>query len=233
MAGAGYKTFTAGEVLTASDVNTYLMQQSVQNYGGTAARSSAIPTPSTGMVSYIGDDGNGVSQIQAYNGSSWNTMGGLVLVKTQTIGTGVSSVTVTGAFSSTYDNYVIAINGGTASTTGGITMQLGSTNTGYYEARPGVAISGGTYVGNVTNNGTAFNIGSYSTTGKQCFDTLLNPFNSTETVHFSGSYSNGTTQMNSSNGYLNNQVSYTAFTVAATSGTWTGGTIAVYGYRKA
>ena len=35
MAGAGKKTFTAGEVLTASDVNTYLMEQSVMYFGGT------------------------------------------------------------------------------------------------------------------------------------------------------------------------------------------------------
>ena len=42
--------------------------------------------------------------------------GGLVLVKTQTIGTTVSSVEVTGAFSSTYDNYKIIVSGGAGST---------------------------------------------------------------------------------------------------------------------
>jgi hypothetical protein len=34
-----------------------------------------------------------------------NAYAGLILVKTQTIGTAVSSVTVTGAFSSTFQNY--------------------------------------------------------------------------------------------------------------------------------
>ena len=54
MAGAGKKTFTAGEILTASDTNTYLMEQTVMYFAGTAARASAIPTPSTGMTTYIG-----------------------------------------------------------------------------------------------------------------------------------------------------------------------------------
>jgi hypothetical protein len=34
-------------------------------------------------------------------------------------------------------------------------------------------------------------------------------------------------------GYLNDATSYTAFTITASSGTMTGGTITVYGYRKA
>ena len=72
MAGAGKKTFTAGEVLTASDVNTYLMEQSVMVFGGTAARSSAIPTPSEGMVSYRTD----IDIVETYNGSSWIGLGG-------------------------------------------------------------------------------------------------------------------------------------------------------------
>ncbi len=72
MAGAGFKTFSAGAVLTAAEVNTYLMQQSVMLFGGTAARASAIPTPSAGMVTYISD----VAQLQYYNGSAWTQVGG-------------------------------------------------------------------------------------------------------------------------------------------------------------
>ena len=43
MAGAGYRTFASGEVLTSTNVQTYLMDQAVQVYAGTAARASAIP----------------------------------------------------------------------------------------------------------------------------------------------------------------------------------------------
>jgi hypothetical protein len=67
-------------------------------------------------------------------GLKWTTVpAGLTLVKSQTIGSAVTSVTVTSAFSSTYDNYLITIDGGTASGDAGLFMTLGSTTTGYYK----------------------------------------------------------------------------------------------------
>ncbi len=72
MAGLGRKTFTAGEVLTASDTMGYLMDQAVMVFAGTAARSSAIPSPSAGMVTYVSD----LAQLQNYNGSAWVAVGG-------------------------------------------------------------------------------------------------------------------------------------------------------------
>jgi hypothetical protein len=64
---AGKKTFVAGEVLTAQDVNDYLMDQSVMNFATTAARASAIPTPTDGMVTYRQD----IDSMEAYNGTAW------------------------------------------------------------------------------------------------------------------------------------------------------------------
>jgi hypothetical protein len=64
---AGKKTFVAGEVLTAQDVNDYLMDQSVMNFASSAARSSAIPTPTEGMTSYVADD----KRIEAYDADGW------------------------------------------------------------------------------------------------------------------------------------------------------------------
>lgn len=78
MAGAGLKTFTAGEVLTASDVNTYLAQQTVQVYAGTSARSSAVPTPSEGMVSYLSD----INIVESYDGANWNPIDSTINVRT-------------------------------------------------------------------------------------------------------------------------------------------------------
>lgn len=51
--GSGFKTFTAGAVLTASDVNGYLMQQAVTTFANEAARDAAISAPVEGMVAYI------------------------------------------------------------------------------------------------------------------------------------------------------------------------------------
>ncbi len=74
MAGAGYRTFQSGEVLTSTNVQTYLMDQAVQVYAGTAARSSAVPSPSTGMVAYSTATG-----LQVFNGSAWVNVGSQVL----------------------------------------------------------------------------------------------------------------------------------------------------------
>jgi hypothetical protein len=71
MAGAGYRTFQSGEVLTSNNVQTYLMDQAVQVYAGTAERGSAVPTPSTGMVAYSTATG-----LQVFDGSAWADVGG-------------------------------------------------------------------------------------------------------------------------------------------------------------
>jgi hypothetical protein len=63
------KEFEAFTRLDASDVNTFLMDQSVMTFAGTAARGSAIATPVEGMAAYL-DDSNVVS---LYDGSNWKT----------------------------------------------------------------------------------------------------------------------------------------------------------------
>jgi hypothetical protein len=65
------KVFTAGEVLAAADVNSFLMDQSVMSFAGTAARGSAIGTAVEGMVTYLEDS----NLIQAYNSTAWTTVG--------------------------------------------------------------------------------------------------------------------------------------------------------------
>jgi hypothetical protein len=66
MAGAGFRSFTAGEVLTSANVQDFLMDQAVMNFNGTAARGSAVPSPSAGMVAHVG---GGTATI--YNGTAW------------------------------------------------------------------------------------------------------------------------------------------------------------------
>jgi hypothetical protein len=70
MAGAGFKDFTAGDVLTASDVQTYMMDQMFMVFAGTAARGSAIATPSEGMFTYLKD----TDTIEYYDGSDWTAL---------------------------------------------------------------------------------------------------------------------------------------------------------------
>lgn len=66
MAGLGYKVFTAGEVLTAANVNGYLMQ-GVLVFDDATARTAAIGTPTEGMVAYLKD----TNSTEYYDGSAW------------------------------------------------------------------------------------------------------------------------------------------------------------------
>ena len=73
MAGAGYKLFSTGDVLSASDVNTYLQQQTVMVFASAAARTSALTSVlSEGMLSYLKD----TDAVEKYTGSAWTSVGG-------------------------------------------------------------------------------------------------------------------------------------------------------------
>jgi hypothetical protein len=61
------KVFTAGEVLAATDVNNFLMDQTVMTFAGTAARGTAIPTPAEGMYAHLND----TDTLTYYDGSAW------------------------------------------------------------------------------------------------------------------------------------------------------------------
>jgi hypothetical protein len=61
------KTFIDGDVLPASDLNNFLMDQSVMTFATAAARSTAIPTPTEGMVSYL----ESTESLDFYNGTAW------------------------------------------------------------------------------------------------------------------------------------------------------------------
>ncbi len=109
--GAGFKTFTAGSILTASDVQDYLQDQAVMVFGGTAARSSAIGTANfeEGMLTYLTD----VDKLQVYTGASFEDVypaaastQGLTLINTTSF-SGVATQSINDCFSTTYDNYKI------------------------------------------------------------------------------------------------------------------------------
>ena len=61
------KVFTAGEVLAAADVNSFLMNQAVMTFAGSAARSSAIGTATEGMLTYLAD----TDTFQFWNGTAY------------------------------------------------------------------------------------------------------------------------------------------------------------------
>ena len=166
------------------------------------------------------------------NASDMNAVG-LWLVKSQTIGTGVSSVTVTGAFSADYDNYRIIVAGGVGSTAStSMRLTLGASATAYYGnlVYYQYAVAATNYAQD--NNAARFSF--VANAGSNQFATsfdLLNPFLAKWTVvkdaawvanNAAGDYS----------GVHQSAVSYSAFTLTPEIGTLTGGSIRVYGYRN-
>jgi len=95
MAGAGFKDFVDGEILTATQVDTYLMQQAVMVFDDSAARTTALTSVlAEGMITYLKD----VNAVEKYDGSSWSAIG-VGDIEGVTAGTGLtgggSSGTVT------------------------------------------------------------------------------------------------------------------------------------------
>jgi hypothetical protein len=160
---------------------------------------------------------------------------GLVYVKSQTVGSAVSSVTVSSAFSTDYDNYrILYTNGLSSGTAIGISMKLGSEVTGYYSAMANVSYSTAVVSGVSQNNDSIFkDVGSIGAASYPILDCdIYSPFLarwtyiSSRAVHYGANFGN-------QNGLNVSTASITAFTLQPASGTLTGGTITVYGYRKA
>jgi hypothetical protein len=222
------KEFAAFTRLDASDVNTYLMDQAVQTFAGTASRGSAITTPVEGMVTYLED----LNRYDTYNGSSHVPMGGLTLVKTQTIGSAVSSVTVNNAFSADYDDYKIIVSGGVGSAALTLRIQLGSSTEGYAYVRRAINFETGVETLNRASATTIWDFaGSANTPFMQLNVELLGPFINKWTTISGFNTPLGTTGPYGGNHKVDS--SFSDFTISTSTGTITGGTIYVYGFKKA
>lgn len=70
MAGLGYKQFASGEVLTAANLQGYAVDQSVMVFATSAARTTALPSPSQGMTAWLNDSGCAFQYYELYNAST-------------------------------------------------------------------------------------------------------------------------------------------------------------------
>jgi hypothetical protein len=157
-----------------------------------------------------------------------------VLISRTTIGTAVSSVTVSGAFSADYDSYKIIVQGGSASTPNGLWLTLGGTTTGYYNVQLYQVYTSGTTTANSVagTNEAQWAAGRGDTTTLTLNADVHSPFASEYTT-IGYQWFRANDAIGYGGGYLNNTTSYTAFTLTTSTGTVTGGTIDVYGYAKA
>lgn len=176
MAGLGYKVFTAGEILTAANVNGYLMQ-GVLVFDDATARSSAIATATEGMVSYRKD----ADIVEVYDGSSWSSIaagditgitagyglagGGVSGDVTLTAGTTVTSSTATAYTIQTADagTYLRFTNAATLTVSTATDFGIGQQVQVFAD---GTALSITTDGANIAGAGTAFTSGTF-TVGNQ------------------------------------------------------------------
>ena len=227
--------FTAGQVLTAAQqtqINTGIPVFATTTTRDAAFGGAGEKTLAQGQYAYI----EATSTLMVYTGSAWiNANNGLTLISSTTIGSAVASVTVTGAFSATYDNYKIVLSGGVASTSSIIGLKLGATTTNYYTAYNRVIYSTGAASVFSDNNTSQFNrVGLPSTNGLQGNIEIWAPFLS-KITYVSGPYVENTVASGGAGtftGIQNSTTSYTAFTLTPDTGTLTGGTINVYGYAN-
>jgi hypothetical protein len=153
-AGLGFKTFTTGEVLTAADVNGYLMQ-GILVFATEAARNSAITSPQEGQFAFTKDN----NSLWYYTGSAWVASGATGDIEGVTAGVGISgggtsgTVTITndmattitasgdivvGTGSGTYDNLPIGSTG---------QVLTADTTVSPYKVKWATPASGSTFVG--------------------------------------------------------------------------------------
>lgn len=122
MAGAGYKLFNTGDVLTAAQVNNYLQEQAVMRFANATARTTALSgVLAEGMVTYLMD----TDAVEVYNGTSWvPTATGDITAVTTGANSGLTGGATTGAvdlrINTTAKGSIIAGTG--ASTLGELTV---------------------------------------------------------------------------------------------------------------
>jgi hypothetical protein len=235
--GSGFRTFTAGEVLTASNVQNFLQNQSVMVFADSTARATDIGTANfeEGMVSYL----ENTDQLEVYNGTAWASIApastqGLTLLQSVTF-SAVASQSITSVFSSNYRFYRIVID---ATGSSAITLQLkfrvaSDTSTGYYFS--GNQISGvptNTNFASANVNQINFMDVTSAAPSSMVLD-LFNP-NIASRTNFAGiGFISDGTNLSSRTlaGMQQDSTQFTGYTLLASSGTITG-TVNTYGYNN-
>jgi hypothetical protein len=81
-----YKVFANGFPLQASELNNFLMNQTVMVFASSAERASVLTAPTEGMVTYLQD----TNALQSYNGTIWVAVGQDASVESGIITTAVN-----------------------------------------------------------------------------------------------------------------------------------------------
>jgi hypothetical protein len=206
---------------------------------GVCTSSTRPATPFEGQAIFETD----TDRMLIWNGTTWvipnapaQNPTGMELIKTQTIGTSVSSVNINNAFTDDYANYRIIIDGGTQTAVSPvISLQLTAAGTAstvnYYATFIFTFYSGTTMNILNTNNGANIPYVAMSLN-----DGLSGGFDVYQPKVAGKTSFGGFTNREDISGYVSGfhspTTSYDGFVLILNSGTMTGGTIRVYGYRN-
>jgi hypothetical protein len=184
------------------------------------------------------DLNDAVEKIETYMGlvkviPTGATNGTVSSTGTVTVGSAVTSVTVSGAFSSLYDNYRIVYSGGVGSGLITLRVNLGASTTGYYSVVNYANFTALTTPLSAGDNNNAYweYMGYASTNHASSSFDLLNPFGTGYTTYHAAAWP-AITVAGTSTGIHQVASSYADFKISTNTGTITGGKIRVYGYRN-
>jgi hypothetical protein len=239
MAGSGYKVFTAGDVLTAADVQGHLQDQAVMRFADSTARATSIGTANftEGMVSYL----DNTNQVEYYDGSTWGSIApvsnsGLTLLNTTSF-SGVASQSVNNVFSATYRNYRVIINITGASTSTNLRPRFRASgvdsSASYYHVMSFIVSGSGSLTVQQSQNINDMVLGDYDTTSQMItVMDICNVFTSSKTSFNYQTAMNHSTNARSFVGAGMHDVasSFDGMTILAQTGTITG-SVSVYGYN--
>ena len=101
--GAGFKVWSTGDLVNASDFNNYLQEQVIMVFADASARNSAISSAEEGMFAFLKD----TNTLTFYDGSSWASfigegdITGVTITTSATSGLSGGATATSGAFAST------------------------------------------------------------------------------------------------------------------------------------
>jgi hypothetical protein len=234
LAGLGRKEFNSGDILLASEVQGYLQDQAVMVFDDAAARGSAIPSPSEGMLTYNKD----TDQLELYDGAAFGPVGsdaGLVHINTTSF-SAVVSQSVNNVFTSDYKNYKIVTNF-SSSIAGGIGLRYRVAGvdalTNYFATVIHQRTSGVTITSTFGNPGTFFqyNISAINIKAPSIIEIFEPQVNTTTNAIVNGLATDATSPFTSV-GMCRHATSesYDGFTLLPNGGTITG-SVSVYAYK--
>lgn len=167
--------------------------------------------------------------------NTYLTNSGLVYIKQQTVIGSPNSIVVTNAFSAAYDNYRIMFSGTEPNSTDSFRLMIGSGATNGHYGTMQYDLFNGASTGTIrVNNGPSIYAvldEAFTKTAQFSCD-ILSPYLLQPTVMIGEGFGRG--YYCDFGGIRNDSVQYTSFTIICDSaGTLFGGTVFVYGYRKA